>query len=226
MKSCLDYYQNRYPIILVDEFQDTNVYEYKILQLLAQNQQTSSQIENRIFVVGDANQSIYTWRGANRENEHLFDKAFAPKVYELFKNYRSKQSILDCAHQIIIPNYQNSDIEMNAKMPIVLEGIPEDSETFADSDGAGHKSDGGDGISIHFAQLLDSYAEAEFIANILLHSNFNSNETIAILMRTNAQTKSLEREFIRQGIRYDVINGMRFFDRREVRDMICYMKLF
>ena len=80
-------------------------------------------------------------------------------------------------------------------------------------------------MSIHFAQLLDSYAEAEFIMNILLHSNFNSNETIAILMRTNAQTKSLEREFIRQGIRYDVINGMRFFDRREIRDMICYMKL-
>ena len=225
-ESCLDYYQSRYPMILVDEFQDTNITQYKILELLAQS--TTSQIENRIFVVGDANQSIYTWRGANRENEHLFDNSFAPKVYELFKNYRSKQSILDCAHQIIIPNYQNSDVEMNAKMPIVLEGIPEDSKTFPDDDGAtsgSYKSDGRDSISIHFAQLLDSYAEAEFIASILLRGNFNSNETIAILMRTNAQTKSLEREFIRQGIRYDVINGMRFFDRREVRDMICYMKL-
>ena len=228
-EKCLDYYQNRYPIILVDEFQDTNITQYKILQLLAHNQQTStSEIDNRIFVVGDANQSIYTWRGANRENEHLFDKAFAPKVYELLKNYRSKQSILDCAHQIIIPNYENSDIEMNAKMTVVLEGIQEDSEMFADDNDAtpgGHKSGSGGDMSIHFAQLLDSYAEAEFIANILLRSNFNSNETIAILMRTNAQTKSLEREFIRQGIRYDVINGMRFFDRREIRDMICYMKL-
>ena len=73
------------------------------------------------------------------------DKAFAPKVYELLKNYRSKQSILDCAHQIIIPNYENSDIEMNAKMPDVLEGIQEDSEMFADDNDnpGGHKSGSG-----------------------------------------------------------------------------------
>ena len=103
---------------------------------------------------------------------------------------------------------------MNAKMPVVLEGIQEDSEMFADDNDAapsGHKSGSGGNMSIHFAQLLDSYAEAEFIANILLRSNFNSNETIAILMRTNAQTKSLEREFIRQGIRYDVIKECVFW---------------
>ena len=134
----------------------------------------------------------------------MFDKAFAPKIYELLKNYRSKQSILDCAHQIIIPNYENSDIEMNAKMPVVLKVYKKIVRCFADDNDAtpgGHKSGSGKDMSIHFAQLLDSYAEAEFIANILLRSNFNNNETIAILMRTNAQTKSLGKEFIRQGIR-------------------------
>ena len=221
----LNFHRNRFPVILVDEFQDTNTTQYKILHKLAGRQENTKNdvvnminsgqgtVENRIFIVGDANQSIYTWRGANRENERHFDQDFQPTVYELFKNYRSKQSILDCAHQIIIPNYENSDIELNASVPIVLEGIKEDA---IDNDQQN--------MSIHFAQLYDSYAEAEFISNILLQSKFSPDETIAVLMRTNAQTKSIEREFIQQGIRYDVVNGMRFFDRREVRDMLSFMK--
>jgi len=222
----LNFHRKHFPVILVDEFQDTNTTQYKILHKLAENKCNEGddkydldtlnldddRIKNRIFVVGDANQSIYTWRGANRENERHFDQDFNPSIYELLKNYRSKQSILDCAHQVILPNYQNSNIEFNASIPVALEGVHEE------------QNDNNQDMAIHFAQLYDSYAEAEFISNVLLQSNFSSNETIAVLMRTNAQTKSIEREFIRQGIRYDVVNGLRFFDRKEVRDMISFMK--
>ena len=189
-------YQQRYPYVLVDEFQDTNMVQYQLMHLLGAPQ-------NNIFAVGDEDQSIYAFRGADYRNVGNFRQNFpGAEVILLEQNYRSTQVILDVARAVIDRNTNRTPKEL-----------------FTDRDG-------GELVTIH--EAYDDDYEARFIVEKIeeLRSNngYDFND-IAIMYRTNAQSRAIEDACIRSGLPYTLVGGVGFYKRREIRDMIAYLRV-
>ncbi len=197
-KNCpdvLEYYQNRFRYLMVDEYQDTNHAQYEFVSLLAQK-------SGNLCVVGDDDQSIYKFRGATIENILHFEEDFpGAKVVRLEQNYRSTQNILDAANAVIANNTERKG------------------KTLWTAAGPGKK------IGLHLAD--NEQDEADRIARIILEGVAKGRKFSdhAVLYRMNSQSQALERMFAKQGIPHRIIGGTRFFDRKEVRDMIAYLSV-
>ena len=191
----LDKYQERFRYISVDEYQDTNHVQYEIANLLAAKYQN-------LMVVGDDDQSIYSWRGADITNILDFEKDFKDcKTVKLEQNYRSTGHILSAANAVVRHNSQRKD-----KRLFTAEG---------------------DGEKIQAFQASDERDEGRWIAGEIekLHSKGTSYDDIAVFYRTNAQSRILEDMFLRAGVPYKIVGGTRFFDRAEIRDVMAYLKM-
>lgn len=185
----------QFKYLLVDEYQDTNAAQYKLIKLLTSKDQN-------LAVVGDDWQSIYSWRGADFKNILNFEKDYPNAlVIKLEQNYRSTQSILDAAHSVIHKNEQRSDKKLW-------------------TDNAGGKP-------VHIEQARDELAEGEFIVRLAKsHVDMKARgwNDFAVLYRTNAQSRAIEEVCIRYGIPYRVVGGVKFYDRKEVKDIIAYLR--
>ena len=189
----LEKYRNKYKYILVDEYQDTNHVQFMLVSMLSQE-------HRNICVVGDDDQSIYRFRGANIENILGFEEQFeGAKVVRLEQNYRSTQTILDAANSVI-------------------------------SNNAGRKekslwTDKGRGEQIYWYKAYDENDEAQFIADSIKkdYETSGAYSRSAVLYRMNAQSNTIERALVRANIPYRVYGGMRFYDRKEIRDILSYL---
>ena len=191
----LEYYQERFKYIMVDEYQDTNTAQFKFISLLAQRYQN-------LCVVGDDDQSIYKFRGANIGNilgfEHVFPDA---RVIRLEQNYRSTRNILNASNQVIANN-----TERKAKT------------LWTENE---------EGSKVHFRQFLNAYEEAEYVAGEigkLKRNGLGNYRDCAILYRTNAQSRIFEEKFIAANIPYKLVGGVNFYARKEIKDLLCYLK--
>lgn len=191
----LDGYQERFKYIMVDEYQDTNTVQFELIRLLA------SKYRN-ICVVGDDDQSIYKFRGANIRNILDFEKVYPDaKVVKLEQNYRSTQNILDAANSVISNNKGRKDKAL--------------------------WTDKGDGSRIHFRQCESGFEEAEYVVDTIIKGKRDGKydyRDCAVLYRTNAQARLLEEQLILSGIPYDVVGGVNFYARREIKDILAYLK--
>jgi len=195
-KKILAYYLNKYYYFLVDEFQDTNFIQYKLIKILGNK-------KNKVTVVGDFSQSIYSWRGAEIENLNRFQKDFSPvSVFYLEKNYRSTQKILDFAYKII---------SQNSTHPVL--------KIYTEKNG---------GEEIVFYEAENEEEEAVFLAEEIIKLSKNLhilNKNIAVLYRTNAQSRVIEEAFLHYGIPYILIGGIRFYSRKEIKDILAFLRL-
>ena len=191
----LENYQNRFSYIMVDEYQDTNTAQFELVRLLAEG-------SRNLCVVGDDDQSIYKFRGANIRNILDFEKVYSEaKVVRLEQNYRSTQSILDAANAVIRNNQGRK------------------SKTLWTSKGEGKR--------VRFQQFETAYEEAEFITDDIARKyrkKEGSFSDFAILYRTNAQARMLEERMVMEGIPYHVVGGVNFYARREIKDLLAYLK--
>lgn len=197
-KSCpevLDYYQERFRYIMVDEYQDTNTAQFELIRLLADKYRN-------LCVVGDDDQSIYKFRGANIRNILDYEKVYPEAVViKLEQNYRSTQSILDAANAVISNNTARKEKALWTEK--------------------------GEGGRIHFRQFDNAYEEAEYIADDIeskVRKSGVSYGDCAVLFRTNAQARLLEERMVAEGIPYDVVGGVNFYARREIKDILAYLK--
>jgi DNA helicase-2/ATP-dependent DNA helicase PcrA len=192
----LSKYQSRYLHIQVDEFQDTNLVQYEMVKLLAAKYRN-------ICVVGDPDQSIYSWRSADIRNILNFEKDFPDaKVVLLEQNYRSTQLILDAAAHVISANKQRK---------------PKDLWTENEK-----------GLPPSVIETYNEEEEAQFVVNEiddLVRNGEVKSGDCAVMFRTNAQSRALEEAFIRYGMPYKLVAGTRFYERREVKDIIAYLRL-
>ena len=191
----LEYYQNRWRYIMVDEYQDTNHVQYMLVALLAQK-------DKNICVVGDDDQSIYKFRGATIENILSFERQFpGAKVVRLEQNYRSTQNILSAANKVIEHN-----LERKGKTLWTANG---------------------DGSKITVRRCVDEDSEASFVADKVLDgvSVGKKYSDFAVLYRMHAQSNSIEHAFTRAGIPYKIIGGLRFYERKEIKDLLAYMSV-
>ncbi len=187
----LNYYQERFKYIMVDEYQDTNTAQFELIHLLA------SKYKN-LCVVGDDDQSIYKFRGANIWNILHFEDSFpGAKVIKLEQNYRSTQNILDAANAVIKNNRGRKD------------------KTLWTGNGAGDK--------IVFRQFDQSYEEAEFIVKDILAQDYPYEDCV-VLYRTNAQSRLLEEKCISYNVPYRLVGGVNFYQRKEIKDILAYLK--
>lgn len=190
-----EYYQNKFKYVMVDEYQDTNHAQYKLTSLLA------GKYKN-ICVVGDDDQSIYRFRGATIENilkfEYQYDNA---KTIRLEQNYRSTQNILDAANAVIANNSERK--------------------------GKTLWTDNGSGDKILINTLSDDIGEGMFIASSIMDSSASGRKWSdhAVLYRMNAQSATIERSLVRAGIPYRIIGGHRFYERKEVKDIVAYLSV-
>lgn len=189
------HYQDRFRHILVDEFQDTNTIQYALIRTLAGN-------KNHVFIVGDDDQAIYGWRGARVENIQLFQKHFkSTDIVRLEQNYRSTTTILSAANAII----DNNSGRMGKKL----------------------WTSGDDGEPIHFYNAFHEYDEARYVLDHIKQwvEEGGARSEIAILYRSNAQSRVFEEKFVSEGIPYRVYGGLRYFDRAEIKDALAYLRL-
>ncbi len=194
-ESLQKHYQKRFQHILVDEFQDTNTIQYALIQLLAGQ-------SNKVFIVGDDDQAIYGWRGARVENIQRFQKDFpSAEVIRLEQNYRSTTTILSAANALIDNN--------------------------ADRMGKKLWSSGEDGEPIIFYNAYDERDETHFVVDKIKQfvEAGNARADVAILYRSNAQSRVLEERFVSEAIPYRVYGGMRFFERAEIKNALAYLRL-
>lgn len=186
-------YQERFKYIMVDEYQDTNYVQFRLVSLLAGKEQN-------ICVVGDDDQSIYSFRGADISNILNFEKQFSgAKVIRLEQNYRSTQTILDAANSVISHNTARKEKTL--------------------------WTDGNRGAKVYWYKSFDENDEARFIAGTI-QQNYRTTGKYSdnvVLYRMNAQSNSIERAFVNAGIPYKVYGGMRFYDRKEIKDIIAYL---
>ena len=191
----LDYYQERFLYIMVDEYQDTNTAQFELIRLLASK-------HRNLCVVGDDDQSIYKFRGANIRNILDFEQVYPDaKVIKLEQNYRSTQTVLDAANAVIHNNRGRKDKAL--------------------------WTDRGEGERLHFKQFENAYEEAEYITGDIKHKSRDGEvqyRDCAVLYRTNAQARILEEKFVLAGIPYDVVGGTNFYARREIKDLLAYLK--
>ncbi|MBM6775039.1 ATP-dependent helicase [Olsenella profusa] len=188
-------YQDRFRQISVDEYQDTNHVQYAITNLLAARYRN-------LMVVGDDDQSIYSWRGADIQNILDFEKDYPDAhVVRLEQNYRSTGHILNAANAVVANNARRKPKRLF--------------------------TDAGDGEKIHVFQASDERDEGRWIGSEIerLHDGGTSYDDMAVFYRTNAQSRILEDMFLRAGVPYKIVGGTRFFDRAEVRDVMAYLKL-
>ena len=194
-KDILERYQERYKYILIDEYQDTNPVQYKLSKLLA------SKYKN-IFVVGDMNQSIYAFRQADYHNIINFESDYKDaKVIKLEHNYRSTNNILNAANDVISHNKERKDLKLY--------------------------SDNGDGKKITYLRSYDEKHEINLIIDEInkLYLDGYKPEDIAILYRTNAQSRVVEEVFMSKGIPYKVFGSYYFYNRKEIKDLLSYLRL-
>ena len=191
----LDHYQERFKYIMVDEYQDTNTAQFKFVSLLAQKYQN-------LCVVGDDDQSIYKFRGANIGNILNFEKVFPnARVIKLEQNYRSTGNILNAANAVITNNIGRKDKRLWTEKE--------------------------DGEGIYFRQFYNGYEEAEYVAEQIRKSVRQADSRYqehAVLYRTNAQSRLFEEQFIRDNIPYRLIGGVNFYARKEIKDVLAYLK--
>jgi DNA helicase-2/ATP-dependent DNA helicase PcrA len=192
----LEHYQRQYSYVLVDEYQDTNGVQYGIVSQLAAN-------HRNLCVVGDPDQSIYAWRGADLRNILDFEKDYTDaKVIKLEQNYRSTQPILAGASAVISNNVERKDKKL-----------------FTDRDG---------GSPIRFMEAENDREEAQFVVRNILVANRNENIPFgnqAILYRTNAQSRLFEEELLKYDVPYTIVGGQRFYERAEIKDVMAYLRL-
>src|SRR5215204_1493090 len=187
-------YNNKFRYILVDEYQDTNSLQFALISLITQKSQN-------IAVVGDEDQSIYKWRGADITNILNFEKHFPKtKTIRLEQNYRSTQTILDIAGAVVKNNLERKGKNLWTSNPR--------------------------GEKIRYYQALDAEAEARWVASkIVEHRREEFDIRAAVLYRTNSQSRVFEEAMRRAGLQYNIIGGFSFYERLEVRDIIAYLKL-
>jgi DNA helicase-2/ATP-dependent DNA helicase PcrA len=188
------YYNERFRYILVDEYQDTNSLQFALIHFLTERQQN-------ICVVGDPDQSIYAWRGADISNILNFEQQYPDaKVIKLEQNYRSTQNILDTADAVIKLNSARKEKTLWTSSPA--------------------------GSPIRYYQAMDAESEARFAAaKIEDHRRADPSTRAAVLYRTNAQSRLFEEALRRAGIPYNIVGGFSFYERAEVRDIVSYLKL-
>ncbi len=189
-------WQDQFKYIMIDEYQDTNAAQYKLVKLLTNNQ-------HNIAVVGDDWQSIYSWRGADFRNILNFEKDYKNcTIIKLEQNYRSTKHILDAAHAVITKNAQRSDKKL--------------------------WTDSGDGLPVQLLPVGNERAEGEAIIRRVrngIDGGQRSYRDYAVLYRTNAQSRSIEEALVHYGIPYRVVGGVRFYDRKEIKDIVAYLRL-
>ncbi|MCA9386439.1 UvrD-helicase domain-containing protein [Candidatus Dojkabacteria bacterium] len=191
-KKILEKFQNDFKYILVDEYQDTNHAQYKMIKLLAA-------VHKNICAVGDDDQSIYSFRGATIQNILNFEKDYTNcKVIKLEQNYRSTKKILEASYQVISKNRARKDKKLWTQ------------------------NDDGEKIIVYTAS--DEEDEGRWIVKQIEQNEIDFND-VALLYRTNAQSRSLEEAFINAEIPYRIIGGVRFYERKEIKDVLAYMKL-
>lgn len=193
----LQKYQRYWQYILVDEYQDTNKGQYQLIKQLAA-------LHKNIFVVGDDWQAIYAFRGADFRNILNFEQDYPDaKVIKLEENYRSTQTILDAAHAIITKNNQRSDKKLF--------------------------TNGQTGEKIKVVECLNDFAEGEYVINeslkLVRTGVVESLDDVVILYRTNAQSRILEESMLRVSVPYRIVGSLKFYDRKEVKDILAYLKL-
>ncbi|MEJ6951392.1 DNA helicase PcrA [Natronospora cellulosivora (SeqCode)] len=191
----LEYYQDRFKYISIDEYQDVNTAQYELVQLLADKY-------NNLCVVGDPDQGIYGFRGADIRNILNFENDYPEaKIIKLEQNYRSKEKILQAADSVISNNLSRKDKRL--------------------------WTDQGQGKDLNYYQAYDDKDEANYVAekiNNKLEDAYKYKD-IAILYRTNAQSRSLEEALVKYAIPYQIVGGVRFYDRMEIKDIIAYLRL-
>jgi DNA helicase-2/ATP-dependent DNA helicase PcrA len=189
-------WQQRFKYIMIDEYQDTNAAQYKLVKLLTNE-------HKNVAVVGDDWQSIYSWRGADFRNILNFEKDYKNcTIIKLEQNYRSTKHILDAAHAIISKNVQRSDKQLWTN--------------------AGH------GVPVGILQLANERAEGEALVRRIrngVDGGLRTYKDYAVLYRTNAQSRSIEEAFIHYNIPYRIVGGTRFYDRKEIKDLMAYLRL-
>ena len=182
--------------MLVDEYQDTNHAQYRLLQLLAGK-------HRNLMVVGDPDQSIYAFRGADIRNILEFETRLPrdPQMIPLEQNYRSTNTILNAANAVIANNRERKEKNLWSEL--------------------------GEGLPVHAIEVEDEHAEARFVAAeiaALVEEGYSADE-VAVFYRTNAQSRVLEDVLVRQGIAYQVIGGPRFYERAEIKDLVAYLQV-
>lgn len=194
-KEILANYQEHYEYVLIDEYQDTNEVQYKMSKLI------SNKYKN-IFVVGDANQSIYRFRGSNFRNILNFEKDYQDaKVIALEQNYRSTKKILDAANSVIKNNKERKDMELYSNL--------------------------GDGLKVKYMRSYDEKHEITLIAEEikkLLQEGYHYKD-IAIFYRTNAESRNVEEAMLKNNFPYKVFGSFYFYNRKEIKDLLCYLRL-
>lgn len=192
----LEFYQRKFRYILVDEYQDTNTAQYSLISLLAQR-------HRNLCVVGDDDQSIYGWRGANIRNILDFEKEFTTcKVVKLEQNYRSTKTILDAANQVI----RNNVGRKNKKLWT--------------------QNEQGSPITLHKGN--NEHEEALFVTGEIKQrcsAQGKRYRDFAVLYRVNAQSRVMEEMLIKEGIPYKIVGGLRFYDRKEIKDIVAYLRI-
>ncbi|MHB1684097.1 MAG: DNA helicase PcrA [Bacilli bacterium] len=192
----LDFYQAKFQYILVDEYQDTNHSQYRLIRMLA------ARFQN-LCVVGDSDQSIYRWRGADIGNILSFERDYpAAKVIRLEQNYRSSQRILEAANGVIQNNRARTDKTL--------------------------WTDNVQGPPIRMMRAYDEQEEARFIVDEVArrrHADELSYAEVAVLYRTNAQSRVIEEMCLKSGIPYRVFGGIKFYERKEIKDILSYLRL-
>lgn len=192
----LEFYQDKFHYIHVDEYQDTNDAQYKLVNLLAQKY-------HNLCVVGDADQSIYGWRGANMNNILNFERDY-PNAHTVMleQNYRSTQTILDAANEVIKNNVQRKKKNL--------------------------WTENGKGDKISYYRAQNEHDEAQFIVSKIKEEHdqhgYNFND-FAVLYRTNAQSRMIEETFLKSSVPYTMVGGHKFYDRKEIRDVLGYLTL-
>ncbi len=186
----------QFKYVMIDEYQDTNLAQYKLVKLLVGDQ-------HNIAVVGDDWQSIYSWRGADFRNILNFERDYpGTTIIKLEQNYRSTKAILDAAHSVITKNEHRSEKEL--------------------------WTDSGTGLPVQVLQSPNQSSEAEMVIRrikAMTDMNRRRFKDFAVLYRTNAQSRTVEEAFIRWGVPYRVVGGVRFYDRKEIKDIVAYLRL-
>lgn len=194
-KQLREKWRTQFKLIMVDEYQDTNTAQYRLIQLLTSE-------DGNLCVVGDDWQSIYSWRGADFRNILNFERDYpSATVVKLEQNYRSTQPILEAAHEVISHNTNRSKKKL-----------------WTDIDG---------GQPVKSVPVHDERDEAEFIIRTIKQglSQGRRHQDYAVLYRTNAQSRSLEEQLVRYGVPYRIVGGVRFYDRKEIKDIVAYLRL-
>lgn len=193
-------YQERFRYLMVDEYQDTNKAQYRLVKLLAKK-------HRNIFAIGDDWQSVYSWRGADFRNILDFHKDYPDaKIIKLEQNYRSTQTILDAAQSVITKNEERSDKKLWTDGPV--------------------------GTPITVVECLNEKDEGDFIVREVQglarngsYTGVRSLDDCVVLYRTNAQSRLLEETFLRSGVPYRIVGGVRFYERKEIKDLLAYLRL-